>query len=69
MVIAGGVGISLGGHEASAIPPPCSTSMAPSYAGEERPAWEAMRPRQQFGCSLARGHVYLGRGCIEVLEC
>jgi hypothetical protein len=37
-MVAGGVGVSLGGHAASATPPPRPTPVAPSCAGEERPA-------------------------------
>jgi hypothetical protein len=37
-MVAGGVGVSLGGHVTSATPPPHPTPMAPSCAGEERPA-------------------------------
>jgi hypothetical protein len=37
-MVAGGVGVSVGGHGASTTPPPHPTPVAPSCAGEERPA-------------------------------
>jgi hypothetical protein len=37
-MVAGGVVVSLGSHVTSATPPPRPTPVAPSYAGEERPA-------------------------------
>jgi hypothetical protein len=37
-MVAGGVGVSLGGHATSTTPPPHPTPVAPRYANEERPA-------------------------------